>query len=152
MALVERTLELLQRELGGALALGDLHRELVRELGPDAGSYHQLYLALKQESRRLIVLEPATVLQPAQGDVPDRSSTGSVPATMVALSSSLPLDAPESILPFALATLQDFSAAAPERVSRSELVAAFMELEALQRTIGAEVPTTTLLRDLPERR
>jgi len=151
MAIIERTLELLQHELGGALALSDLHRKLVREMGPEAGSYHQLYRTLKQGDHRLIVLEPATSVESGSTEPSYPGSSGVLPATVVALGSTLPLDAPESILPFALATLQDLAAAPAERVSRSELAAAFMELEALQRTIGATVPTTTLLRDPPER-
>lgn len=148
MAVIERTLELLQHELGGAIALGDLHRKLMRELGSEAGSYHQLYHTLKQQQPRLIVLEPGATLHPdGGGEQPLRRE--SLPAVVVALGNGLPLDAPESILPLALATLQDLSAAAPECIPRAELAAAFMELEALQRTIGATIPTTTPPRDLP---
>jgi hypothetical protein len=51
--------EQLRLQHGQTMSLSTLHDRLVDELGPSAGTYHQLYVTLKRARQRFAVLERA---------------------------------------------------------------------------------------------
>jgi hypothetical protein len=61
--------EHLRLQNGQTMTLSDLHETLLDELGPGAGTYHQLYQRLKRSSHRFVLFERPNPVYP--GAFPD---------------------------------------------------------------------------------
>ena len=65
--------EQLRSHNGQTMTLSDLHATLVDELGPAAGTYHQLYQRLKRSRHRFVLFERRNAVYP--GEFPDECRT-----------------------------------------------------------------------------
>jgi len=61
-----RASEILERYPARSLPLSRLHEILVAEIGPAAGTYHDLQASLRQSTARFLVMEPRDPLPAAQ--------------------------------------------------------------------------------------
>lgn len=62
-----RASEVLERFPSRSLSLSRLHEILVAELGPAAGTYHDLHASLRQSTTRFLVMEPKDPLAAVDG-------------------------------------------------------------------------------------
>jgi hypothetical protein len=153
------TTELLRRQAGRALSLQQLHALLLQELGPGAGTYHQLHQRLKKTAAPLRLLE-RTHPFPAEQDWPEDAraryqqalqDAGYDPSPIVALSAASE-EAPD-VLDELRTTLLDLSEQLQQESHFSaDIVAALSGLAEIQEQAArAARPTILPLDPLPER-
>jgi hypothetical protein len=153
------TTELLRRQAGRALSLRQLHGLLLQELGPVAGTYHQLHQRLKKTAAPLRLLE-CTHPFPAEHDWPDDARTeywqalqdaGYDASPIVALSATSD-DTPD-VFDDMRATLLDLSEQLQhESHFAADIVAALSGLAEIQAQAARAERPTILPRDPPGER
>ncbi|MEX2282958.1 MAG: hypothetical protein WEE89_10795 [Gemmatimonadota bacterium] len=150
--------ELLRRSAGRMLSLKRLHETLKRELGPGAGTYHQLQQRLNQARHAFIILErpnpladeaswPETV-RAEYALALDRAGLDLSP--VVSLVSSA--DEQPGLVGELGRTLSHLCECVRlEPALQAELIEALADLPALEQAITPARQTTTPPPDLPER-
>ncbi len=148
--------ELLRRHSGHALTLQRLHELLLQELGPAAGTYHQLHQRLKKSSAPLRILERADPF-PSELDWPADTRSVYERALQQAGYDTTPIVAltpaaedPPTVLDDLRATLLELS----EQLGQDDrftidIVAALTGLSGLHQQTGAATQPTTPPHDLP---
>jgi hypothetical protein len=148
--------ELLRRSAGRTLSLKRLHATLQQELGPAAGTYHQLQYRLKQARNAFLVLERSNPLGDEAAGWPENVRSEYITALDCAGLDLSPIvslvvmedEEPRGLLGELERTLKHLS----ERVRyepglEAELVTALAELPVLEQNLRSARPPTTARRD-----
>ena len=153
---VLRAARILQATPGSSMPLVRLHAQLLRELGPAAGSYGEIYQQLKKRTDSFMVVDEARVLTGADswpGFVREAYNTalehaGLGSCARVSLTSAQDGEPSCELLTALAATLADLTAGAAGDEAMSDYVErAGQQLAELNRTIisgGTDRPTTPL--------
>jgi hypothetical protein len=149
-------IEVLSRQTGQTMSLRRLHDVLVHELGPVAGSYHQLHQRLKQAPASFQLLEQPSPL-PGEASWPMELREQYSGALLDAGFDVSPLvslaDFAHAETPGVLGGLERTLAALRARdldpLLASDLLATLAELPQLQDALEQVPPTTSPPHDLP---
>ena len=150
------TTELLRRQAGRALSLQQLHALLLHELGPGAGTYHQLHQRLKKSAAPLRLLE-RTHAFPAELNWPDEArlryqrallAAGYDASPIVALAAT-PDDTTDVLDDLRTTLLELSEQLQQESHFTADIVAALSGLAEIREQAVRAKPPTILPRDLP---
>lgn len=100
-----RAAQILRSQPTYAMPLTRLHAYLAEELGADAGTYRDIYLALKKRPQSFMVLDAPQLLTDAAGETDLESNLGA--CVRVSLTEVAPGDQPTDALGMAAATVSE---------------------------------------------
>lgn len=127
---VVRAAHILRKQPGYTMPLAHLHAQLIRELGPEAGSYGQIYRLLQKRAESFVVLDSAKRLGGTEtwpravreeySHALDNAGFGC--CVRVTLTEALPLPEAESIIAALNSTMADLLAASEQDAAHKEYV------------------------------
>ena len=129
-----RAAQILRSQPAGTMPLSRLHKCLAEEIGPDAGTYAQIYLELKKRPQSFMVLDSPRLLEhDAYGSVLEDAGLGA--CTRIALA-ELGAGDDGSAISIASATLSElWTRADADPVLRDYLVQAANEMDRISQAL-----------------